>query len=629
MASLAYYVPMGSQCHPAPARRSAQMTFQELIAALCQERSEWEAQFGLSKAGTFSNGSILSAFQAVRPAKRGQAVDADDGDAVNSNSNTEDVAARQPAFGMPNVRDALFEALRLPDTGFLMETPQPPDSIEVMSHTRSEVDHGGPSEDHSEEPVAEHKASTDSGVHFSEPKRIRDSISLTLREAVLEGKTDDIFFPELDSGSFAKNFAGAMQMRINSLLRWPGFDAGIAFIIFLDFVLLGLDAHTRLHPASTSPPLKTASFVIDLMCKLVYCFELALRFYGFGFWWCVHSTFIRMDIFLVLCSILALVMEAAAMGGVDFLAQMSVIRVLRVVRVARLARLTVYLRTLWLLISGLVHSMVTILWTFILILAMTYLFAVLAMELIVPPDLSTRTEYDRVATKSFGSLPDAMVTLLQVLTLDSIAAIYRPLMTKNDLRHCLVNCVFFTVYILVVSVALMNLVTAVMVEGSRAQAAQDQEYLAKLEEKRKATLLPEIKSIFQSLDGDMSDEVTLQELLRAPEHLKQRLEQITGTENPAEIFHLLDVDDSGTIQLDEFMEGLLKSSRGAGLLEFQLNKVLRQTDLLKQTLVDGQGAEEAARIAQSRSSMRWSTGDTSSSQWMKARATTHSARRMH
>eukprot|EP00929_Paragymnodinium_shiwhaense_P071603 TRINITY_DN36385_c0_g2_i5.p1 TRINITY_DN36385_c0_g2~~TRINITY_DN36385_c0_g2_i5.p1 ORF type:complete len:659 (+),score=106.73 TRINITY_DN36385_c0_g2_i5:58-2034(+) len=387
----------------------------------------------------------------------------------------------------------------------------------------------------------------------------------TMRQAILTGEaTAEFFCPtprelrqmELEAQDEPESLHARLKGHTQRLLRWNGFESFIATVVFLDFILLGLDAQERLHPETMEGILGTVATTTDTLCKLIYIIELGLRIYGFGFRWCIQRMLIRMDMFLVACSTLDLILLTfLASFSFDLLSRLTVIRVLRLARVARLARLTFQLRTLWLLISGLAHSAMTIFWTFVLISCITYVFAVLGMELIPPADLSTDTEYKMVATTYFGYMSDAMLTLLQVLTLDSIAGVYRPLIRHADTPDKAIFCaVYFISYILFVSIALMNLVTAVMVEGSLAQAASDKEYLDKLQERQNAQLLPEIRAMFEEMDDDDSNEITLPELMAAPDSLKERLTRLTGAENPADIFHLLDEDDSGTLMIDEFMQ---------------------------------------------------------------------------
>ena len=109
--------------------------------------------------------------------------------------------------------------------------------------------------------------------------------------------------------------------------------------------------------------------------------------------------------------------------------KIMLVRMPRLARLVRAARLVVQFRTLWLLVQGLWHSIMPMLWTFIIMVAVVYIFAVLGMELIrEAPEYGEA--YD-VAQVSFQNLQGAMLTLIQFMTLDSIASIYKPLILSR------------------------------------------------------------------------------------------------------------------------------------------------------------------------------------------------------
>eukprot|EP00929_Paragymnodinium_shiwhaense_P100948 TRINITY_DN6364_c0_g1_i6.p1 TRINITY_DN6364_c0_g1~~TRINITY_DN6364_c0_g1_i6.p1 ORF type:complete len:632 (-),score=90.60 TRINITY_DN6364_c0_g1_i6:276-2171(-) len=391
------------------------------------------------------------------------------------------------------------------------------------------------------------------------------------------------------------------------LVRWRGFDAMIACFVFVDFMLLGVDAEHRLHPEVIPQGVVSFSETMNWTFKVVYCVELFLRLTAYGFWWCARNPFIRLDAFLVVASLVETAMEMSSRNEAAILEQLTVVRILRGVRIARVARVTVQLRTLWLLMAGLAHSATTIIWTCVLIGSITYIFAIVGMELAGSQELPTDTEAAIIASEHFGTLMGAMMTLLQVLTLDSAGAIYRPLIMQSDrLLTSFLYAVYFLLYIFVVSIALMNLVMAVMVEGSMSQAAEDAELIAKLERKKKTHMLPEIVAMFEALDLDKSGEVSEEELHSAPEALKERLAHITGFHNPAEFVHLLDIDGNGRLKVEEFMHGLLKCARGATFSDFKMDKILMQTDMLKEFLLDGAAVEDVTHMATARKYGSWS-----------------------
>ncbi|CAE6916220.1 Cacna1b [Symbiodinium natans] len=220
------------------------------------------------------------------------------------------------------------------------------------------------------------------------------------------------------------------------------------------------------------------------------------------------------------------------------------------------------------------------------------------MELItVEPHLALDHPYNVAAGGSFRDIMDAILTLLQVFSMDSIGGIYRPLIKQNSICF-----VYFFLALLILSIALMNLVTAVMVNSSLDQASEDKEAKKAWEDAKRAKQMEKLKEMFLEIDEDGSGELSLDELLSAPEDMQHELQEITGGGDLTELFHLLDYDGGGTIGVEEFCEGVLKATSGApGTIELsslvkQCSEILLNNREAVTILMDhGSGLQEANR----------------------------------
>ena len=147
-----------------------------------------------------------------------------------------------------------------------------------------------------------------------------------------------------------------------------------------------------------------------------------------------------------------------------------------------------------------------------------------------------------------------MITLIQFVTLDSIGEIYRVMIPHKPVQLC----IFFCLFLMVVSISLMNLVTAVIVEGSFEQAKSDKEVSTAYKTSRLKRLIPEIRELFHQMDADGSGDLDMDEILNAPPDIQEYLSKIMQTDDLVELFEILDVDGSGSLDIDEFVDGICK-----------------------------------------------------------------------
>merc|ERR1712100_1018340 len=110
----------------------------------------------------------------------------------------------------------------------------------------------------------------------------------------------------------------------------------------------------------------------------------------------------------------------------------------------------------------------------------------------------------------------------------------------------------------------MNVVVAVIVENTLDQAVNQKQDLLKKQEEEKQVACHKIYEVFQEADADGNGELTkdefLQSLKRADvtRHLQEVGIDVRQAEN---LFDILDYDESGNIDAQEFIEGVL-TARG-------------------------------------------------------------------
>jgi voltage-gated sodium channel len=385
----------------------------------------------------------------------------------------------------------------------------------------------------------------------------------------------------------------AAQLRCHEILSNSKFDMSVGVIIFANSVTMGMEIEYS-----------TEYVYLELFYLAVYTTELSLRFFAHGRS-CLDSGWVRFDALLVSLGIVFNIVSPLAtmmMGpptGTNNLEMFAVLKVLRLMRLARAVRLLAQFKALWLLVRGLLGSGTTMMYTFLILFGLVYVFACLALE-VITKNFSARAEYpiynERVEVY-FSNLPRSMLTLVQFLTLDSIGTIYAPLIICEPTL-----AVYFVTFLLVCSIAMMNLVTAVIVQGSLEQAETEKDVAKAYKTQQIMKLMPGIRAAFLALDEDGSGELTLEEVMQAPDEVKEDLSQVVPSDDLIELFEMLDSDGGGSIDVDEFVDGLtrivtsdtpldvLRTQKQLKLARTEIHKVEDKVNAINQQVTEVEGS---------------------------------------
>jgi len=400
---------------------------------------------------------------------------------------------------------------------------------------------------------------------------------------------------------------------VDKILKTQRFDAAVGVIIVVNSLCMGLETTFELENRDV-----TVFKVFEHVFLFVYVAELGLRFFAHG-WRCLKSPWVLFDFLLVFMGVVSNYIIGPIINSMgegseslhDSMGGLLVMRMLRLFRLARAVRLLVQFKTLWMLIRGLMGSAGTITYTFGLILLILYIASCMAMELITKKMIdSDKTEIQELVVDSFPNIPIAMLTLLRFVSMDGIADIYHPLILEDP-----VLLFFFLPFILIVSISLVNLVTAVIVESAIEQGKQDREAQIRYKQHTLKNLLPGLKELFMGLDKDKDKRITRDEIEEAPAALKHQLEVFLKADSVEELFQMIDVDDSGEVDIGEFCDSIAKvvtSDTPAEIIRIlkQLSVTRQEVSDLKSSVSNLEGLASVTRkeVSDLREEMREQTG---------------------
>nr|WP_221472073.1 ion transporter [Amycolatopsis umgeniensis] len=215
-----------------------------------------------------------------------------------------------------------------------------------------------------------------------------------------------------------------------------GFQNFIIAVIVFNAVTLGLETSTRML-AEYGPLLHA----VDYIALTIFVLELCAKFYAY------RAKFFRdpWNIFDLLVVGIAVIPTTGPF---------AVLRALRVLRVLRLISVVPSMRKV---VTGLLAA----------IPGMASIAALLALIIFVAGVMATKL-FGAISPENFGDLGTSLFTLFQVMTGEAW-----PDIAKEIMKEAPMAWVFFVVYILVSSFAVLNLFIAVVVSGMEDELRQD------------------------------------------------------------------------------------------------------------------------------------------------------------
>ena len=224
--------------------------------------------------------------------------------------------------------------------------------------------------------------------------------------------------------------------RVRALVEHKRFQQFIIWVIVVNAVTLGLETS-----ASVMREFGGLLHAADRAMLAIFTVELALRLYAFG-WRFFRDSWNVFDFIIVAISLIP------ATGP------FSVLRALRVLRVLRLISAVPAMRRV---VSGLLNA----------VPGMASIGALLGLIIYVAAVMATKL-FGTISPEYFGDLGTTLFTLFQTMTGEAWPDIAREVMAAAPLAW-----IFFVIYILISSFAVLNLFIAVIVSGMEKTVTND------------------------------------------------------------------------------------------------------------------------------------------------------------
>lgn len=379
-----------------------------------------------------------------------------------------------------------------------------------------------------------------------------------------------------DPGKMWRNAVTTVRNDPSKIILNPYFELFSAFAILMHSLFIGLYVD---HQATSTDPVPAGIKTVNSLLVGVFIFECVAKlaaekdeyFFGKEKHWNAFDMlivgFIVME-FMVRVVLDSMVTDTHQKGAKALLKMGEVLRTFRVLRIFKVLRFSASLRMIMRKISG---SLMPLVWVIVLIFLTVFVLAVtctngasqyrdwyLELEgennvVDFPHEQVTSIEVDA----NFGSIEKSIITVFQTSTGGKMwSDIESPLRAMSNFYFVLY--VAFTAFMFFAG---MNMITGIFVDVSLETASEERDLMIRKKECTEERLTEHLREDFLEMTGDHEgwiEKHEFEECIQNP-NIKAYLRALgICTKDADQLFRLLDEDNSGTILLDEFVEGCMK-----------------------------------------------------------------------
>jgi len=358
--------------------------------------------------------------------------------------------------------------------------------------------------------------------------------------------------PEL--GLAGESVMSCLRRKIGWLVTTEAFDYVMGLAIFANAILMGIQADLAVTSARTGelePPFIRGMAV---MLGVVFTVELVLRIFAqrLEFFTKPGWRWNLFDFLLVFLQISEEVVTAVVyVDGSNSsrsvnLSFMRILRVLRLVRIVRLVRVLRLIRELRTLVQSIASTMTSLLWTVVLLLLLIFVVGICFTQVVADVGLE-RPGLIQVGTDTYefyGSLSRSVMSLYQSITSGvSWRDASQPLEQLSPVMGLV-----FAVYIAFAALAMLNVITGVFVESAMASAREE----------NMVTVVSRMREIVSKMNIGESGQMTWEQFegqLDNPVMEAYFRSLDLSISEARSLFVLLDIDEQGYIDVEEFIAG--------------------------------------------------------------------------
>lgn len=398
------------------------------------------------------------------------------------------------------------------------------------------------------------------------PREPRDRLSLRVTQVLNLASS----MRETSLNNEAQNSLPTEWWSIERIVRSSWFTGGCSLLIFLNAIYMGIStdyAMERQCQRFTSAKVVRNPFaslmagsteMLDLIFAILFALEIILRIWGYG---CLFFCGSEWAWNLFDATIVSVSLAQVCLAPFFDTDQLKVVRIIRLIRVISALRKVPCLRKLEHMLLAVFNTLPALAPAVLLLILMMYVFVLFFMQGLVdylitadPRDADSGVD-DLVS--AFGTVTDALETLFMSVVggrnWDGLLVAMRRVGPLYE--------VTFPVYVGFVTFAVLNILTGIFVDAAQQFSSMDRELAVELQVDKEKEYVKGLMNLFVEADVDKSGTLTWDEFMEHFESTEVRA-YLKGMDlnvtSAKKIFNLIDGDNTGEIGIQAFLETCLQ-----------------------------------------------------------------------
>jgi len=383
---------------------------------------------------------------------------------------------------------------------------------------------------------------------YSRPSQSLDASGMPMLRSTLRSVTSIFGAVDADLDTAPPSPHRKSDWRLTAMTRFS------MTVIVLNTVFIGYMVNVDLEAAKDGESLDSWLQYVDITFTVVFCFELVLLLvlHRGHFFTGEDRLWNFFEASLILSSVLEWSLQTM---DLSFVRSLRIFKAIRVVRVFRVVR---FVRELRVMVASVLCSLASLTWAIVFLAFVLYLFSLVIIQDVSAHIRDIESVPNPLLIEYYGSLLDAMITLFMAITGgDDWRQLLEPLQEFSKLFYT----PFFIFYVAFTVFGVMNVLTATFVEAASRISNIDRDLVIQEQMSQTNSHASALRKVFHDADTDGGGQLDLEEF-EAHLHNREVLAYLKFLEidiyEARGLFQLLDVDETGAVEIDEFVVGMMR-----------------------------------------------------------------------